>query len=237
MKHYALALSAILFAAGPASAASGPYCGDVSDGWDHRTATEDMRDVVNRHHFNDDVQNGIKGQTGALAGSDLSYTLRKFPNHPRALEVLLRIAPRYQKGAIPGLVRPLECWFERAVRFAPDDAAMWGFYARYNFMFGNDKQGTEMLVKALELDPDNPSFNYNYGLALTKVKKYDEALKYAHKAYVLGFPLPGLKQKLTNAGKWVEPPPLEEKPAAASAAASAASAPEQNSAPATPTKP
>ena len=42
---------------------------------------------------------------------------------------------------------------------------------------------------------------------LAKQKKYEQALPYAQKAYALNFPLPGLKQNLIKAGKWVEPPP------------------------------
>ena len=37
-----------------------------------------------------------------------------------------------------------------------------------------------------------------------------EANEYAHKAYALGFPLPGLKQLLVTAGKWQEPTRSEE---------------------------
>jgi hypothetical protein len=35
-------------------------------------------------------------------------------------------------------------------------------------------------------------------------KNYEEARNYAKKAYELGFPLPGLKNQLIQAGKWEE---------------------------------
>ena len=40
-----------------------------------------------------------------------------------------------------------------------------------------------------------------------KKKEYEKASAHAQKAYALGFPLPGLKNKLKAAGKWREPEP------------------------------
>jgi hypothetical protein len=63
-----------------------------------------------------------------------------------------------------------------------------------------------MMEKAVELQPDNPNINYNMGLVYAKQRQYDKALPFAQKAYAAKFPLPGLKQMLINANKWVEPP-------------------------------
>ena len=54
-----------------------------------------------------------------------------------------------------------------------------------------------------------------------KKKEYEKASAHAQKAYALGFPLPGLKNKLKAAGKWKEPPPavMEAKEAPAEPAA------------------
>ena len=49
---------------------------------------------------------------------------------------------------------------------------------------------------------DDPNLNYNLGLAYFDAGQYDRALDYAKKAYALGFPLDGLKNKLKKAGKW-----------------------------------
>jgi hypothetical protein len=40
------------------------------------------------------------------------------------------------------------------------------------------------------------------GLLFIKKKNYGEALKHAEKAYKLGHPLPGLKNKLIELGVW-----------------------------------
>jgi hypothetical protein len=37
------------------------------------------------------------------------------------------------------------------------------------------------------------------------MKQFDKSLESAHRAYALGFPLPGLREKLKRAGKWQEP--------------------------------
>jgi Flp pilus assembly protein TadD len=69
---------------------------------------------------------------------------------------------------------------------------------------GQVDQATEQLKEAHNLQPDNPTINYNLGLLYVQRKNYEEAKNYAKKAYELGFPLPGLKNQLMQAGKWEE---------------------------------
>jgi tetratricopeptide (TPR) repeat protein len=231
MNYRSLALAATLSALA-CSAGAKTYCGTLEGvQHDYRVPDETLLAQVNNRHFTDDVENGIRGSTGQL-GSDLEYTLVHFPNHYRALNTVLRVAPRFRNGVISGSNLPTECYFERAVRAFPDDSTAWLMYARYQFSMGKESQAQTMLNKAVELSPEDPTINYNLGLLLARQKKYDEALPYAHKAYAQNFPLPGLKQYLVKAGKWVEPPaaPVEEqadkpqKPAEAAATAEQASA-------------
>jgi len=206
MNYRSLALAAMLCAfALPGSAKT--YCGTLTGReYDYRLPSGAMIDMVNNRHFTDEVEQGIRGSTGTL-GNDLEYTLRVFPNHYRALNTILRVVPRFPAGWMPGSKLANECFFERAVRVFPDDSTAWLMYARYKFMTGKDGDALKMLNKAVELSPDDPTINYNLGLLLAKQKKYDEALPHAQKAYAANFPLPGLKQNLVKAGKWVEPPP------------------------------
>jgi len=230
MNYRTLALAAILGASALPASAAGNYCG-IPTGleWDYRTATPQMMRILEGRHFTDDVELGVKSTSGSMndIGADFDYTLKLVPNHARALNSVLRLASRYSNGVLPGSKQPIECYFERAVRIYPDDGVTWFMYARYQFLKGKDQQARSMLEKALEKSPEDPAINYNMGLVLAKLKKYDEALPYAQKAYALNFPMPALKQMLLKAGKWVEPPPLpaegEAEPAAAAAAASAAS--------------
>ncbi|WP_342120942.1 tetratricopeptide repeat protein [Pseudoduganella sp. OTU4001] len=195
-----------------ASAAAKPYCGDLNTRsgygpFDYRTASQVNKDLVEGAHLTDDVRRGIKGSSGQI-GADLQYTLVIFPNHPQALNTLIMLAARAPGKPISGMTYPIECWFERAVRFQPDDASAWTLFANYLYGIGQGERGMPMLQKAAELDPDNPSINYNLGLAYAKQRQYDKALPYAHKAYQQGFPLPGLKQLLVSAKKWTDPPAL-----------------------------
>lgn len=223
MKIRLLALGAILSAAALPALAK-PVCGNLgSSTKDYRTAMNDVAflNTVESRHFTEEVEQGVRGASGSVA-DDLQYTLGHYPNHVRALETVLRMAPRYPAGMLPGAKLPTECFFERAVRAFPDDSKTWLMYARYQYLVGREAQAQSMLEKAVELAPDDVSINYNLGLVYAKQKKFEQALPYAQKAYALQFPLPGLKQMLVNAGKWVEPPALpeaEQDPAAAPAGA------------------
>jgi tetratricopeptide (TPR) repeat protein len=245
MKHKQRILAAgllALAAALPAHAAvrkPTPYCGNLNNAYgpyDYRkSATEfayNLR-LVESAHFTDEVENGIKGTSSTLGG-DIDYTLRAFPNHPGALNTVIRVAARNPKSMyLPGGNRPVECFFDRAVRFAPDDPAAHTLYGSYLLSVGREADARSHYLTAVELDPDTPSTNYNMGLVYFKAKDMVNANKYAQKAYALGFPLPGLKNLLVQAGKWdvsAAPPPEADKkkagdgePAEAGEAAPAAS--------------
>jgi tetratricopeptide (TPR) repeat protein len=207
MKQPALLLACAWLAAS-GNAVAKPYCGDLNNAFgpfDYRTASQGDKNLVEGAHFTEEVQHGIKGNTGPVGG-DLDYTLRVFPNHPRALNTLNTLAMRAPGKPIQGMRYPVECWFERAVRFQPDDGNAWMLFASYLYSIGQKERAQPMLEKAAALDPDSPSINYNLGLAYAKQGLYDKALPYAHKAYQREFPLPGLKQILEKAGVWTEPP-------------------------------
>jgi TPR repeat len=157
--------------------------------------------IVEVAHFTDEVEQGIKGNTGTVGG-DLDYTLRAFPNHHRALTSVMRIALRDKVVQIPGSKYPVECYFVRAIRFKPNDGAVHAIFGNYLFALGKSDRALEEFKRAVQLDPENPSINYNLGLIYLKAHNYELANTYAKKAYALGFPLPGLKNMLVEAGKW-----------------------------------
>jgi Flp pilus assembly protein TadD len=75
-------------------------------------------------------------------------------------------------------------------------------YGNYLLKAGQADKATEQLKEAINLQPEDPNVNYNLGLLYVQKKDYEQAKIYAKKAYELGFPLPGLKNKLMEAGKW-----------------------------------
>lgn len=187
-------------------------CGDLENGYgpfDYRVATRESKGLVEGAHFSRDVEN-LKGykaiRLGGLRGDpggDIDYTLRAFPNHPRALWAMVRLSEKEKKEQPKGANWIVECYFDRAVRFRPDDLNVRVIYA--NFLI--KRKRTAEAAAQLDLadkagDAESANFYYNLGLALADVQRWERARVRANQAYELGFPLPGLKDKLIKAGQW-----------------------------------
>jgi tetratricopeptide (TPR) repeat protein len=191
-------------------AATRNYCGELTNAYgpyDFRRRAEFTQNfyLVEMAHFTDDVRNGIKGTTGTVGG-DLDYTLRAIPNHHVALNTLVTLALRDRGVQVPGMRYPVECWFNRALRFTPDDAGVYAIYGSYLFSLGKTDKAAELFKQGAALDPDDATINYNLGLVYLKQRDYAQARAHAKKAYAAGFPLPGLKNKLAEAGQWEDKP-------------------------------
>lgn len=190
------------------SAGAANICGDLTGNtygpFDYRKRAEFNIDVVEKNHFTSEVEAGIKGISGYLGG-DLSYTLIVIPNHIRALNTMAKVGLRDKTVQVYGAKFPVECYFDRAIRFTPDDGAVRATYGSYLMALGKLERAAEMFVAAVELSPEDPTINYNAGLVYLKKKDYEKARFHAKKAYALEFPLPGLKNKLIEAGQWDEP--------------------------------
>jgi tetratricopeptide (TPR) repeat protein len=161
---------------------------------------------VEPYHFTENVEQGITGATGPVGG-DLDYTLRAFPNHPRALAAMGRIGVRDKRTQISGAKYPVECYFVRALEFAPNDAAVHAAYGSYLLALGRNAEALARMQQSVQLAPEQPTYNYNLGLAYLRLEQYDKANLHAHVAYAHGFPLPGLRLMLSAAGRWRDPPP------------------------------
>ncbi|HKY02035.1 MAG TPA: tetratricopeptide repeat protein [Burkholderiales bacterium] len=223
-----LIVSATLYAlGGSAFAQTYEPCGDLTNAYgplDYRRASDAERRLVENQHFTPRVERLLGGQRAGTAGGDIDYTLRVFPNHPRALLAMMRLGEKENKNKPTNSRYTIGCWFDRAVRFQPEDGAVRMLYGTYLARQGNSKEAIEQLQRASELLGDQDgNAHYNLGLAYIEVKDYDKALFHAHKAYGLGFDLPGLRNKLQRAGKWKEParvtaPPVPTEPPTPAAA-------------------
>lgn len=192
---------ALVVASGSLHAAN--YCGDLKSNYgpyDFRDRASGKLEVVENAHFTPSVEAGTGGST-SYVGADLSYTLVAIPNHHRALAAVANISLREKTVQLHGAKYPTECYFVRAIQFAPDDGVARAAYGNYLSALGKSDQAITMFRYAVELEPDNPTFNYNLGVLYMKTKQYDKAAEYADKAYGLGFPLQGLRNQLAEVRK------------------------------------
>ena len=194
-----------IFANQAVAAADDIDCGRLQNHFgpfDYRTADQKTRDLVESFHFTPDVESLRQGNTNMNVMGDINYTLRVFPNHPRALFSMATLAQRQKTDKPAGSQYTVDCWFERAMRFQPEDGQVRLVYGIALLRANKRKEGIQQLEAALTLLGDNANANYNLGLAYFDEKDYQKSLAYAKKAYAAGFSLPGLRRKLEQAGKW-----------------------------------
>lgn len=185
--------------------------------WDYRIKTH-HQPLVERAHFTAQVEMLIRGQSGQALEPDLDYTLNQIPNHHRALISLQRLGERRKSDHLSGMKYPIECYFDRAVRFMPDDLVARQLYAAYLHSKNRDDIAIYQLSIVEKMAEDNPLTHYNVGLLYVQMKRYDDAVRQALRAEELGFHQTGLKDRLIELGHWPAPP--------SSAASSASSIPQ-----------
>jgi tetratricopeptide (TPR) repeat protein len=178
--------------------------------------------IVEREHFTPPVEALTRGQSSVEPGPDLDYTLRAFPNHHRALAALLRAAQRNTTPQPLGLPRPIECYFERALRFRADDTTARLLYAKFLLAKQRRPEALTQIAQATEYAKEMGFTHYNIGLLYLEAAEPAQALAAAHRAMQLGFPGGILRDRLVALGRWTEPPPAAD--AAAPPAVPAASA-------------
>jgi tetratricopeptide (TPR) repeat protein len=190
--------------------------------FDYRRANAQQRDLVESAHFTPGVETLSHQKTGPF-GWDIGYTLRAFPNHPRALLTMQRLAEKEKKNPPNEAIYTVDCYYDRAIRFQPEDYVVRMLFANYLIeKGGRNDDATAHLEYARSRNEDNPFTQFNVGMLYFDMKNYDKALEQAHRAMALGMPRQELKDRLKSVNRWLEP---EEVAAAAAAAASAASAP------------
>ena len=224
-----LALPMLAWAVSAVAQVSASACGELRNPRrfgpiDYRSATEFERNLVEGPHFSPNIEALLRGNSGPL-GSELDYTLHAFPNHPRALISVMRYGEKMKSPQPSDLPRPIECYFERAVRFRPDDHIARMLFAQFLTRNKRDAEAVYQLALVADKAGDNAFTHYNLGLLYLDLQRYDEALAHAQRAYAQGFGRPDLRERLQSLGKWSEPRLPEAPAAAASAPAAAGDAP------------
>jgi hypothetical protein len=194
--------------------------------YDFRTAPAGTRKVVEDVHFTRGIETITQPKNTMFheMAQDVEYTLNVFPNHPRALLTMSRLAERWKRDPAPGTRLTVECWFDRAVRFRPDDTVVRALYARFLHSRKRTDEGLHQLRTASELAGDNGLSHFNIGLMFVELGAHELALTSAHRALALGFPRTELADQIKAAGKWREPAPAQAA-GPATAASEAASQP------------
>ena len=164
--------------------------------------------IVERAHFTIETEMLVSRKTGLVVppGADLSYTLRAFPNHHRALMTLIALSEKEKTDKPRESIYTVDCWFRRAVAWVPDDNVVKMIYSTYLVKTNRRNEAEEQLETAARQAGDNVFTHHNLGLVYFDMKMYEKALLHAHKTYGLGMTVQTLKEQLKGAGKWSEAP-------------------------------
>jgi Tfp pilus assembly protein PilF len=169
--------------------------------YDYRVVDSHNKWLVESAHFPPQVETLRAGSRGTIGG-DLDYTLRALPNHPRALMAMVRLSERLKTPQPPGARYPAECYFDRAVRFSPDDAMVHVLYGNYLAKRGRAAEARQQLAAAEANVGTDAQVTYNLGLAYFELKDYEKAAGFAKNAQEMGIQFTGLQQRLERVGKW-----------------------------------
>ena len=179
---------------GPLTNAYGPY--DYTNPQHRRQNLQ----VVETHHFDLNVETLARGKSSTVVG-DLDYTLRAFPNHHRALRAMARYQIKNGYAGQSG-VRSMECYFDRAKRLNANDAEVYTIHGWYLHMRGEWEGALAQYRQAEKLKPNAVDRDYKLGLLFFDMKRYDEARRYAERAYRRKFPDNTLRDKLKSVNQW-----------------------------------
>jgi len=153
--------------------------------------------IVLGAHFTKEVEMLIRGTTGHTPYGDIDYTLRAIPNYHRALYAMSRLQIRDKRTLKNSRSHySSRCYFERAIYFSPKDAVSYMLYGIHLHRIGDLSEAQVKYEMAEGIGLTTAEFYYNYGLLLLDRKDFEKSRLYAKKAYLLGYPLNHLREKL-----------------------------------------
>jgi tetratricopeptide (TPR) repeat protein len=204
-----------------ASAQQVPGCGALQNAFgpfDYRPDTyvyestykshKALVNIVEQAHYTIETEMLTSRKSGLVVspGADLSYTLRAFPNHHKALMTLIALSEKEKVDKPRDSIYTVDCWFRRAVAWKQDDNVVKMIYSTYLAKTNRRSEAEAQLEAAARQAGDNVFTHHNLGLVYFDMKMYDKALFHAHKTYGLGMTVPTLKEQLKSVDKWVELP-------------------------------
>jgi tetratricopeptide (TPR) repeat protein len=146
---------------------------------------------------------GVKTRRYQAALDDCEFIFRYFPNHPRALMLMSELCLAWKSPSCDP-----DMYFENAVKINPKAASTFVMRGIYLLRAKKTSEAITDLKQAATIDPNSLNAQYNLGLAYLETRQYMLANEAAQRAYALGAPVPGLRDKLQKAGYWkpLEPP-------------------------------
>jgi hypothetical protein len=171
--------------------------------FDYRSAThEQLR--AERAHFQPQTEILLGGSTGDI-GPDLSYTLRVYPNHYRALMSTMNFARQHKADPAPGVQYTIACYFDRALRFRRDDHLVRLLYAHHLIGSAKADEARAQLDYVARVEQDNPITVFNTGMLFFDNQDYERAIALAHRAMAMGMQRDELRKRLESVNLWREP--------------------------------
>jgi len=165
-------------------------------------ADADYLRIVHRGHFNTNVETLARGLSSSDPMVDIRYTLRRFPNHHRALNSMSRYYYAHEDSYLyDGYTMP-ECYFQWAMDFQPTDGSVVLVHAIHLHRGERYAEAQEQYQLAIDMMPDSAEAHYNFGLLYVDMDNPADARLRAISAYQLGFPLQGLKDRLRRRKAW-----------------------------------
>lgn len=165
-------------------------------------AHADYLKVVQGGHFNSDVENLVRGLSTADPMGDIRYTLRRFPNHHRALNAMSRYYYLHLNSYLRDGYTSPDCYFGWAMQFRPNDGMVALLYAIHLHRGKRTDDALLQYQTAIELAPNSAEAHYNFGLLYVDIGDTTRARDQAISAYQLGYPLQGLKDRLRRENVW-----------------------------------
>lgn len=126
------------------------------------------------------------------AEAELDYMLKRWANHPRALNSLV-IWAKNTKNFNKAIK-----YFQNAIEVDPSIAVTHSLFGILLFHTKDYNKALDHFLKANKLQTDSAEFQYNLGLTYYELGDYKNARIAAQKAYTLGHPLPALRDKLKS---------------------------------------
>jgi Tfp pilus assembly protein PilF len=214
LRVWSLGIGALL-AAGVAGA-------QATDNDYYTTTDTTLLRTVERYHVVP-AEEKIRTKFYSAARGDVDFVLRYFPNHPKGL---LLLAQMCAEGVTQHC--DLDGVFEKAIAINPNVAGTYVTQGVYLHRVKRYREAIASYQRALAIDPNSINGHYNLALAYVETKQYDLANQEAQRAYALGAPFPGLRDRLKHVGQWK---PVAASPAPQSGAAGAASTGKSTTAP------